>query len=238
MIQSPLLRLDGEASQSPSSVARAFTLIELLVVIAIIAILAAILFPVFAKARERAKATTCLSNLKQVGIAMTTYLSDYDDSLPRAKGILSSTPSDPYALPQVMGSYIRSLDVFRCPADTNNTSFGWAVPVLWKAYGQSYAFNSTAPVTSTTADTPRPWQPHIRGGRRMAEFKLPTETGLMSDVNPWHRFDGKNMNDAQDRFRSGFNVLYIDMHVRQRLYADQWAAMNIAADGTPAQPAQ
>ncbi len=61
---------------------KGFTLIELLVVIAIIAILAAILFPVFARAREKARASSCLSNMKQIGLAVLQYAQDYDENFP------------------------------------------------------------------------------------------------------------------------------------------------------------
>ena len=69
----------------PQTVRSGFTLIELLVVIAIIAILAAILFPVFAQAREKARQTACLSNMKQIGTAMMMYVQDYDETLPRSQ---------------------------------------------------------------------------------------------------------------------------------------------------------
>src|SRR5947199_3363258 len=77
-----------------ASCRRGFTLIELLVVIAIIAILAAILFPVFAQAREKARQTSCLSNQKQLGTAMSMYLQDYDERFPNWRTIVPVTPDN------------------------------------------------------------------------------------------------------------------------------------------------
>jgi len=74
----------------------AFTLIELLVVIAIIAILAAILFPVFAQAREKARAISCLSNTKQLGLAVVQYVQDYDETFPPRQYGNKALPNDPY----------------------------------------------------------------------------------------------------------------------------------------------
>jgi len=73
----------GNPRHDGRTINRAFTLIELLVVIAIIAILAAILFPVFAQAREKARQTSCLSNMKQIGLAAMQYVQDYDETYPR-----------------------------------------------------------------------------------------------------------------------------------------------------------
>ncbi|HEY3413549.1 MAG TPA: DUF1559 domain-containing protein [Armatimonadota bacterium] len=95
---------------------KAFTLIELLVVIAIIAILAAILFPVFAKARERAKTTSCISNEKQIGIACMSYADDNDGTYPPNRvPIVGGT----WTWKRAIQPYLKSFDVWRCPSVTN-----------------------------------------------------------------------------------------------------------------------
>lgn len=105
---------------------RAFTLIELLVVIAIIAILAAILFPVFSQAKESAKRAACLSNVKQIGVATNLYLQDYDDTFATIGVTTKTQDSIPLYLP-----YVKSQDIFLCPDRTDvassqiYTATGW-----------------------------------------------------------------------------------------------------------------
>ena len=117
---------------------RGFTLIELLVVIAIIAILAAILFPVFAKAREKARQSSCLSNVKQLNLAMLQYVQDFDELFPFFNLYLPAnhvvpgpvcTGSHPYLhWFDGISPYIKNSQVFRCPSA--NTE--------WIGYGKNY----------------------------------------------------------------------------------------------------
>jgi len=96
---------------------RGFTLIELLVVIAIIAILAAILFPVFAKVRENARRISCASNEKQLGIALTQYVQDSDEAWPA--NVNNVNCCDASAWPGQIYSFVKSTGVYACPDDSN-----------------------------------------------------------------------------------------------------------------------
>ena len=124
-----------------------FTLIELLVVIAIIAILAAILFPVFAKVREKARQTSCASNLRQIGLGVMQYTQDNDEVTPG--GWLPTGYSAPH-YGQVLQSYIKSKQIFKCPDDSStDTSFSSDDPNFGPRFHNSYAINYDAMQTGS-----------------------------------------------------------------------------------------
>jgi prepilin-type N-terminal cleavage/methylation domain-containing protein/prepilin-type processing-associated H-X9-DG protein len=113
---------------------KGFTLIELLVVIAIIAILAAILFPVFARAREKARQTSCLSNAKQITLAVMQYTQDYDECLPFYQNEPNGITNRMWY--QVIYPYIMNEQVLRCPSSPSITvGYGWNIDCI--GYGSS-----------------------------------------------------------------------------------------------------
>jgi prepilin-type N-terminal cleavage/methylation domain-containing protein len=147
---------------------RAFTLIELLVVIAIIAILAAILFPVFAQARESARKTSCLSNTKQVGTAQMMYSQDYDETYVLYANYGSPLLRDDGSVyrayqpwTQQVQPYVKNKDMFLCPDERDLSvtigSGNSAQKVLYSGYGMNYGY--LGKYTPGANSDPNPWIP-------------------------------------------------------------------------------
>jgi prepilin-type N-terminal cleavage/methylation domain-containing protein/prepilin-type processing-associated H-X9-DG protein len=132
--------LFGHRVNRQANTSAGFTLIELLVVIAIIAILAAILFPVFAKAREKARQTACLSNERQVGMALMQYVQDFDETWPCGRYTTSSTGAmfpNGIGWAQSVYPYVKSEGLFKCPSDDTEVPTGAPNNAV-----MSYAFNA------------------------------------------------------------------------------------------------
>jgi prepilin-type N-terminal cleavage/methylation domain-containing protein/prepilin-type processing-associated H-X9-DG protein len=201
-----------------------FTLIELLVVIAIIAILAAILFPVFAQAREKARMAACLSNLKQVGLGTMQYVQDYDEIYPNAKawgrmwtGEWVANPANPDSLrymPELINPYVKNRDVWFCPTvGKKGIPFGfWGTPPGGldpaEANGTTYLWaHQTADCTLCN-----PAQgAYMVSGSPIAASSSPASAPLIHDI-PYHGWDS---GIAGGSFHAGgINVVYGDGHAK------------------------
>ncbi|MFP4248112.1 MAG: type II secretion system protein [Armatimonadota bacterium] len=130
---------------------RGFTLIELLVVIAIIAILAAILFPVFARAREKARTTSCLNNVRQVATAFAMYRTDYDSRMPM-DWYQSEDSNRVYRWVHAIYSYAGSNDqIFQCPSRPTSTDVNWSPP--YNTFGPFSSYYYCHHFLSTESET-------------------------------------------------------------------------------------
>ena len=194
---------------------RAFTLIELLVVIAIISILAAILFPVFSSAREKARQTSCASNERQLSLGILMYAQDYDESL------LPTQSSDNRLWPELVAPYLHSDQIRICPGDSGGAF-------------NSYGLNELTFVDFTNVPTPSTLS--------LALFQHPAETVMLGDLGTGDDFrtlrlnafkltaPDAALNDSADarpavRHLERTNLAFMDGHVRpmrlERFYTGQ-----------------
>jgi len=203
-----------------------FTLIELLVVVAIISILAAILFPVFARARENARRASCQSNLKQIGLGIMQYVQDYDEILP-SESVTDSSPlpngdATTYHLWQHMiQPYLKSYQIFNCPSNTE-TWDGHYTDHL--SYGMDYApAYYTAATNAAGVGITEPCASNCGvdvGSKNIGLAGVEDVAGTIYIVDSTHYLVtvGTNTNPpypyARDRHLDTLNCLFFDGHVK------------------------
>jgi prepilin-type N-terminal cleavage/methylation domain-containing protein/prepilin-type processing-associated H-X9-DG protein len=217
----------------PSIRQRGFTLIELLVVIAIIALLAAILFPVFARARENARKSSCQNNLKQIGVAIAQYTQDFDENLPRSRTrgyvcpVCNPATHTNNQMPwhMVVLPYIKSVQAFKCPSKPGNAKVGWSwdgtndiIPRSYLSngcYGECGAMGA-APAGAAGARQPMVNEDPNRAATALSEIRQVSSVILVGEHTD--RGDPEFWDNEPDtRFRNHLgqtNFLFVDGHVK------------------------
>ena len=192
-----------------------FTLIELLVVIAIIGILAAMLFPVFSRARESARGIQCTSNLKQIGLAFMQYSEDYSGRYPIAGGEISwDDPSGALPWSQQLQPYLKSKQIFHCPSD-GQSDFSYFIGVR-AAYIDAGA---AAPVNERRIEYPTSF---VLSGDTFSSSGGSADTFKSSDADKddySQNCVGGDTNGTPamqwQRHNEGQNILFADGHVKR-----------------------
>jgi prepilin-type N-terminal cleavage/methylation domain-containing protein/prepilin-type processing-associated H-X9-DG protein len=169
---------------------RGFTLIELLVVIAIVSLLASILFPVFARARENARRSSCQSNLKQIGLGILQYTQDYDETMPFSFfGTAGNSDAGNYKWMDAIYPYVKSEALFTCPSDSASNSryvYQQNIPagqdsINYGSYGLNGAYGAcTGGICPDGTTPPRSSAAYIV---RLAQLQAPAATVWVTDNN-------------------------------------------------------
>jgi prepilin-type N-terminal cleavage/methylation domain-containing protein/prepilin-type processing-associated H-X9-DG protein len=200
---------------------RAFTLIELLVVIAIIAILAAILFPVFAQARDKARQAACLSNEKQIGTAVTLYAQDYDERLPNCNswGYAWTTGVAERYIQQLTAPYVKNEAIWFCPSVGRDRLMG--DPGLQSSKVKTYGQNGTTYIWNHQTESPSygPYKGHKSvtvSGMALAGIPRSAEAPVLWDMPYWNGIckPWTEYRDLQSPHAKGVNATYADGHAK------------------------
>jgi len=209
------------ASRHSQTKSSGFTLIELLVVIAIIAILAAILFPAFSRARESARSASCQSNLKQIGLGFAQYMQDNDGGYPIAGGAIpwndAPTPAAKLSWMQTLDPYMKSKQIYACPSDSKS-KYSYFMSAI-AAY-KSVIPNSFVATRDQAIQYPSAF---VISGDVDVDFYGPTEgpTDADKDDQPKSVIGSgtgpSTLSFDSRRHNGGQNILFADGHVKKFL---------------------